>query len=369
MNLLIPVLSKGRGGLEMYALNLARKMNERGHHVVMATQKNSFTDRKRRDQGIPGETVDGWRYVDVFLLKQLLGIVDEHDVDLIHTHKSQDIWYGAYLKWLRPKLSLFFTQHMRPGEKKDLAHRLIYRAIDRFIVISDDVRKAVLENCPIDEKNVTKIYYGLDADRFVPETGDEDLPSDAPAKDGKVTIGLVGRIDPVKRHDVFLKAARILRDRGVEANFWIVGDTVDEKDEDFKQELRNYIDGNELGESVEFLGHVDEVQAIYRELDINCMTTDAEHFGKVIQESQAMKVPVVVSAGGGAPEALDPGRTGLLFEPGNPRELADCLEELIENPDERRRMSTQARQFVQDEFSYREHFDAIEREYEKFLSE
>ena len=364
MRILIPLFSKGRGGLEMYALDLADELLKRGHEVHMLTRRDTFSERRRQDRQIPGQGLRIAKYVDVMALYTLYDLVRNFEPDVVHCHKSQDIWYGSYLSWLRGDFAHIFTQHMRPGEKNDVLHRMIYSTLDQFIVISDDVREAALNNCPVDDGIVQKVYYGINVDRFDPEGSKEKRYVPEFSDEQTQKVGLVGRIDPVKRHDVFLEAARIVLESRDNVEFWIVGDTVDEKDEEYKEQLLDYIREHGLEEDVHFLGHVDDVQAVYRQLDVNCMTTDREHFGKVIQESQAMEVPVVVSNGGGAPEALDPGRTGLLFEPGNAQDLAEQIKVLLSDPERRKSMAGEGRKFMREKFSEEEHFDRIEAIYE-----
>ena len=56
-----------------------------------------------------------------------------------------------------------------------------------------------------------------------------------------------------------------------------------------------------------------------------------EHFGHVIIEAMACKVPVIGSDSGEIPHVI--GDAGLIFPEGNIEELASCLEKLIDNPD------------------------------------
>ena len=46
-----------------------------------------------------------------------------------------------------------------------------------------------------------------------------------------------------------------------------------------------------------------------------------------------MQKPVIGTATGGTPEIIHDGETGLLYEPGNSRQLADRIELLIEQDD------------------------------------
>jgi glycosyltransferase involved in cell wall biosynthesis len=71
-----------------------------------------------------------------------------------------------------------------------------------------------------------------------------------------------------------------------------------------------------------------------------------EPLPKVIVESFKHGVPVVASNIGGIPEIIENGNNGLLFEAGNATQLKDKLEQLIENPAERKRLGQGAYQSV-----------------------
>lgn len=68
-----------------------------------------------------------------------------------------------------------------------------------------------------------------------------------------------------------------------------------------------------------------------------------ENFPRVIVEAFAKGVPVLGSRLGSIEELIDDGRTGILFAPGDARDLANKVEWLFANPEERRRMSDEAR--------------------------
>jgi len=102
---------------------------------------------------------------------------------------------------------------------------------------------------------------------------------------------------------------------------------------------------------------------VMKSLDIVCLTTDCETFGKVLVEAQAMGTPVIATRAGGAPEALCEGETGLLFEPNNSSELASQLKRLAQDPHLRDQMGNRAIKYVRKRFDWDQHFNRIQKIY------
>lgn len=76
-----------------------------------------------------------------------------------------------------------------------------------------------------------------------------------------------------------------------------------------------------------------------------------ETFGLVVAEAMGHCLPVIASRIGGLPELVDDGVTGLLFEPGNSKDLANKMKLLWENPDLCRQMGMAGREKAIREYS------------------
>ena len=84
-----------------------------------------------------------------------------------------------------------------------------------------------------------------------------------------------------------------------------------------------------------------------------------EPFGLVGIEAFAAARPAVASATGGIGDWLQDGVGGLLIPPGNPRALARALEELLCDPERRRRMGAAGKRIVEERFSAERHIEAL----------
>lgn len=106
-----------------------------------------------------------------------------------------------------------------------------------------------------------------------------------------------------------------------------------------------------LGDALRFLGVREDPWAVLGLADVLLLTSSGEGLPNVVLEAQALEVPVVVTDAGGAGEALDPGRTGLLAPIGALDELADHLVALAQDPGRRAAMGAAGRRFVAERFA------------------
>ncbi|GAA4705705.1 glycosyltransferase family 1 protein [Nocardioides conyzicola] len=89
-----------------------------------------------------------------------------------------------------------------------------------------------------------------------------------------------------------------------------------------------------------------ELAAAYASLDVFVHTGDSETFCQTVQEAQASGVPVVAPAAGGPLDLVEPGRTGLLFDPADLGSLRDCVAKLLVAPGLRHDLADRARTAV-----------------------
>jgi glycosyltransferase involved in cell wall biosynthesis len=168
------------------------------------------------------------------------------------------------------------------------------------------------------------IPHGVDLSQFVP--GSREI-----IERGKVLF--VGRLIELKGLRLLIDALTNVRQRFPEISLTVVGDGPMRRD--FEAHARE-----KLKDRCTFLGsqpqaivqeHMKEAQ-IFSVPSISMPTGEAEAFGLVFVEAQAMRVPVVAFACGGVPEVVAHGETGFLAKEGHVEELAAYLQQLLEQP-------------------------------------
>ena len=242
---------------------------------------------------------------------------------------------------------------MNDHNKKNFYHRMIYSRVDALIVMSQTLKKNVLDTHPITPAHVRTVNLGLDFERFDPEKIDPMTKRGQwGARKDAILIGLVGRIDPAKGQETFIKAAASLVSKGVDRKwakhlkFILVGEETIGSDAQYLEELKAMVQKFNLSEKVVFAGFDEDIPSVMRALDIFVMPSRKEAFGLVAIEAMAMECPVVISSRGSAHEIVGNEEFGLTIRAEDAFDLQRQLFYLLENPQERTRMGKRAREHV-----------------------
>jgi glycosyltransferase involved in cell wall biosynthesis len=200
-----------------------------------------------------------------------------------------------------------------------------------------------------------RIYNAVDLSVFTPDGSALDLAALAhlPPDNGLGRVGLVATFGRWKGHDVFIDAIARLQDcPGLRA--YVVGGAVYETagSQWSLDELRSRVTARGLDGKVGFTGHITDVPAALRSLDVVVhASTQPEPFGMVIAEGMASGRAVVAVRAGGAVELFEDRVTAVGFPMGNVAELADRIRELILDPNWRARLGGAARDAASEKFS------------------
>jgi glycosyltransferase involved in cell wall biosynthesis len=196
---------------------------------------------------------------------------------------------------------------------------------------------------------VEVIHCGVDTQFFSPAT--EQPYSKAPASD--FTVLCIGTLHEVKGQTYLLQACRLLEDSGIAVRCQFIGEGEDRRS--LESEARQL----HLEDRVKFCGNLNrgEVRRRLQQADVVCAPSVPTKSGRregipvVLMEAMASGVPVVASRLSGIPELVEHERTGLLFEPGNPHELAAALRRLHDDRNLHAHLAAAARQKIEREFN------------------
>lgn len=281
-------------------------------------------------------------------------------IDLLQAHFPDSTYFGVPIaKWagvsriVRTRRDLFYWvthRHLRWGRHLDQFYNRLL--IDAMIVNSEAVKAAAIRDERLAPKRIMVIPNGLDLSLF--------SSRDRPFSTGQeLRIGILAMLRPEKRVDLFIEAARQVANAAPNARFLIGGDGPE------RAYLQDLVDGKQLRDRVDFLGSVDDVPNLLKQLDIAVLCSDTEGLSNAIIEYMAAGLPIVATAVGGNLELLHHGDTALLTPPGDSGALAKGILQLIERPLERQRLSMSARRAVQNQFD----LSIVTKQYESFYAD
>jgi glycosyltransferase involved in cell wall biosynthesis len=165
------------------------------------------------------------------------------------------------------------------------------------------------------------IPNGIDTDRFVPSPSLRAATRRAYRVDaGDVLIGLAARLDPMKGHDVFLRAARVILGQFRAARFVCIGSGAAAH----QMKLQSLAQELSIADRVVWIPEHPRMSEIYPALDVACSASvHGEGFSNAIGEAMACGVPCVVTDCGDASRIV--GKTGVVVPPGDADALAMAL--------------------------------------------
>ncbi len=326
------------GGAERLALQLSQALHARAWRCMAIGLMRSGPMRTRFEEaGIPcrvlGRSIP--RGLDPFTLIRLARLLRRERVAVLHCHNRLAQIYGGFAARLAGTPAVVCTRHAAAVDGKlrppQLLERMSARFTHRFVAVSEDVERQALALGRLPAERSTVIYNGVDTNSFRPSS--ERL-------EGPPVIIVVARLDPLKRHDLLLRAARRLRDEGLRFRVRVVGDGP------ARMEIERRVAELGLREVVELLGHREDIPELLRSSHLFALPSDSEGLPMTIIEAMACGLPVVATRVGGIPELIEPETNGFLIDAGDESALAACLHRLITDEELLERMSVEARRIA-----------------------
>lgn len=358
MNILGICLSAGKGGLELYAHKAIHALQKAGHDCHFCLAPGSFL--AQHDWQVPLVELDPvFRHFPYFTARRLANYIDAHKIDIIHMHWNKDLNLAALAKALsRRKPRLVYSRHMEiTRAKKDFYHRILYRQVDKMLVIAEFVLAQAVRFLPLRQDQISLLYLGVAASERATIQECETLLSGFSNSQENFVIGMIGRIESYKGQHVLIDALSLLEQGTPIIQVVMAGPIMDQA---YYEMLEQKIQDKGLSEHVKYIGIMREPSRLMSCCDVVVLTTVCETFGLVLVEAMRAGTAVVGTNAGGVPEIIRHNHTGLLYEQGNAQQLADCLNELRNDVAKRESLAQAGKAFADSKFDEKQHFVRLE---------
>ncbi len=259
--------------------------------------------------------------------QEIKRIIKEFQPDIVHTHASKAGALGrlaAYSSKVPVIVHTFHghTFHSYFGKIKTrfflTIERFLAKRTTKIIAISALQKADLTEQYNICEKDkISVVPLGFDLNRFKESklSNREKFRTQYHIDQGEIAIGIVGRLVPIKNHELFLNAINeVARGSNKKVKFFIIGDG------ELKGELLKKADelgisyslSNDPEKILYFTSWIERIEVAYAGLDIVALTSFNEGTPVSLIEAQASGKPVVSTNVGGVNDIIKDGESGIL---------------------------------------------------------
>ena len=340
------------GGAERTTIDVAHALTRAGGRAIVASRGGRLEGELNRAGGelikIPAHTKNPYSMMANVI--RLLHIIEQYNVDVVHARSRAPAWSAMLAARFAGKP---FVTTYHGTYKSDLPLKRWYNSImargDLVIANSHFIAAHVHDTYNLPEPNIVTIPRGTNMSIFDPDQVDHERVKKmreswgialSPSADERVVVLLPGRLTRWKGQTVLIEAAALLKERGrgKDAIFILAGP--DQGRESYSLELAKMADDFGLAGRVRLVGDITDMPAAYMVANIVVAPSiEAEAFGRIAVEAQAMGRPIIAADHGGSRETVvtaadDPGAEGLAtgwrVPPGNATALADALIEAFD---------------------------------------
>lgn len=362
-----------------FRLGLAKFLRDRNFEVVMFSPDGPYGPLLQAE-GFRWITLDMDRLSinprrEMSVLRQIAAVYASEKPDIVHHFTIKCVVYGSLIAWLRRIPScvnavegmgyVFASDQFRARTLRPIVRGLMKCVVSgkrsRLILHNSDDLEIFGRERRAPRDNVRMILgAGVDTSLFTPR---QPQNNDAPRATTKVLYA--GRLLWDKGVAEYVEAAQRLRSTGAPVEFLMAGtpDPGNPASVPEQQVARWQTDG-----WVNYLGHVTDMAALLRSVDIMVLPSYREGAPRSLIEAAASGLPIVATDVPGCRDVVDHGVNGVLVPVRQAVPLVEAIKTLHDQPETRARMGQAGRQKALNEFDERIVFEKTFAVYNELLA-
>ncbi|AFP31111.1 glycosyltransferase [Marinobacter sp. BSs20148] len=353
----------GFGGTEQVIRQLVTNLNSQLFQCEIACidgEVGAIGKAMEADNGITIHSRKRGPGLDWKTILWLRRLIKSGDFDFVHCHQYSPYTYGWFAHW-GTGAKVVFTEHGRfhPDQhrkKARLINPLIALTSHRLVAISAATRNALIEYEYMPAARIKVIYNGI-TPLTVEEDRKQELLTELGIKPGEVVIGTVARLDSVKNQPMMLQTTRTLIDQGYKVRLLLVGDGPE------RQNLEAERKRLTLDNAVIFTGFQSKPADYLSLMDIFLLPSFTEGTSMTLLEAMSLGIPTVATRVGGTPEIVEDKETGFLIESDNQEAFTRAIKNLLDQPEQRKKMGSAAKARFEQRFSVKQMVDQYQEGY------
>ncbi|HVP58508.1 MAG TPA: glycosyltransferase [bacterium] len=353
--------SLAAGGAErnLYYLAPAMAKSKLSYGICCLAERGQFADEVEQ-AGVPVHALGFRRRHALVSTVKLARLMRSHRVRVVHTHLYEPGVFGRIAAWLAGVPVIITHEHGKTTWKKwyhRWFERLAIKRTDLRIAVSGDIRDLRLRHEHTPPAKIVVIGNAVGPSRFEAAAGVRESKRAELGLGDAFVVGTVGRMVVAKSYDLLVRVAREVCRRRADMRFLLVGDGP------LREELTRLRDSLGIADKVSFLGTRTDIPEFLAAIDLYVLTSQREGLPISLLEAMLAAKPIIATAVGGIPEAVNEGAEGLLVEPGNEAALTEAILALADDPIKRRAMGERARAKARGQYSPEAVLGAIEAIY------
>ncbi len=311
MKVLNIMLAKTLGGIEQVFLDYDYALKSQNKQSIAVIHPNSNVRNKLSGNYFELRTFSKFDWFAAIKLRRFIKV---NKIDLVITHGNR---------------AAVITQKACLGKVTiiSVAHNYKFKPLlksDNVIAITEDLKSKIIEagfpKSKIFELNNPIILEKNTISKFKEF---QEPP----------TIGFIGRFVHKKGIHVLINAIKKLQEKNIHVKAIIAGDGEE------KNKIIQQIESAKLENIIKLIGWVEDKKTFFSSIDILIIPSLHEPFGVVVLEGLAHSKPIIATRSEGPSEILHNGIDGILVEINSSDEIANAIEDLINNPEKARKIA------------------------------
>lgn len=356
-----------------HALNVSAHLAKKGYDLTFAcgippTAVEDSLEKRAKEDGL--NVVDKFYlnkhfniWHDLFDMVRLTTFIKQKKYDLIHTHLFNDhLIAGVAARRISKKISLIRTVYDGNRLSYNARNRMLLSYFtDGLIVVSESSKREIEKTFNFTSEKIWKICPGVDCSRFNQRIEGSEIRKKFEIDLNDPLVGIVARVQPQRRYDVFLKAIDYAVKEIPQLKVFIIG-----RGTHIREVATKPVESLGLKGHVIFTGYrLEDYPKILAALDIKVfLVPGSDGSCRAVREAMAMGKPVIVARRGMLPEIVEDGVSGLIIDD-TPENLADAIITLVKDVHLRKKMGEAARKRMDEEFNLEIQLVKIEDVYKK----
>lgn len=332
MKVLHLIGGKEIAGSKNHLLSLLQKFHK--EEVILGVFEKGCIYDEAQELGIDVRFLGQQTRYDFSVISKIKNLIEQEGVSILHTHGPRANFYGYFIR-KKKRVIWTTTVHSDPrfdfigrgliGKVFTLLNLTVLKKVDHCFAISERFAKLVKDigvNGPI-----TTIYNGISFNEnsySLYQLTDVNV-----SKDDFILI-MVGRLHPIKGHEIVLEAINRLKHVIPSIRLWVVGDGP------LREELQQKVKRYQIERHVRFLGYQPEekIHSLLKLSNVFVLASHSESFPLVVLEASRAKIPVISTDVGGVRDLITDQSLGWLIPPNRVDRLEKAIYDAYERKDE-----------------------------------